>query len=169
VRSWPRSTGLKAEGLPVKLIFAHDVPSTQVRFLQAQADIVVDQLNYGRYGANAREAMMLGKPTICRLNPAQAPPLPPLRPIVEVPLIDADEGTIAAVLRELAGDAERRSKLARASRQFALAWHGQDACAARYEQVIDRIRARLPRETPELYPSPRLKAASMAAEKHSTL
>ena len=145
---------LKAEGIPVKLIFAHDVPSTQVRFLQVQADIVVDQLNYGRYGANAREGMMLGKPTICRLNPTQGSPLPPLRPIVEAPLVNASEDTVYEVLRELVGDAERRSNLARASRAFALAWHGEDPCAARYEQVIDRIRAGLPPETPDLYPPP---------------
>jgi hypothetical protein len=156
---------LKAEGLPVKLIFAHDVPSTEVYFLQVQADIVVDQLNYGRYGANAREAMMLGKPTICRLDPRQAQPLPPLRPIVEAPLINAREDTIEEVLRGLVVDAGRRLALAHASRQFAVAWHGEDACAARYEQVIDRIRAGLPPETPELYPSPVLDAPPMGPER----
>ena len=149
---------LKAEGLPVKLMFAHDVPSTEIRFLQVQADIIVDQLNYGRYGALAREAMMLGKPTICRLNPTQGGSQPPLRPIIEAPLVNANEDTIEAVLRGLVGDTERRSSLARASREFALAWHGQDACAARYEKVIDRIRAGLPPETPDLYPAPRAQA-----------
>ena len=53
---------LKAEGLPVQLYFATEVPSRSVRFIQVQADIVVDQLNYGRIGANARESMMLGRP-----------------------------------------------------------------------------------------------------------
>ena len=50
---------LKAEGLGVQLHFATDVPSRTVRFMQVQADIVIDQLNYGRCGANARENMML--------------------------------------------------------------------------------------------------------------
>lgn len=144
---------LKAEGLPVRLIFAHDVPSTRVRFLQVQADIVVDQLNYGRYGANARESMMLGRPTICRLTPKQAPPQPPLRPIQEAPLLDAGEDAIVDVLRTLVLDRERRLELGRKAREFALAWHGQDACAERYEKVIDRIRAGLPPESPDLYPA----------------
>lgn len=143
---------LKGEGLPVQLIFAHDVPSTRVRFLQVQADIVVDQLNYGRYGANSREALMLGKPTICHLNPAQAPAAPPLRPILEAPLISAEEDSVYTILRDLVLDRDRRTAIGRKSREFALAWHGQEACAARYERVIDRIRAGLPADAPELYP-----------------
>nr|WP_047579232.1 hypothetical protein [Methylobacterium sp. ZNC0032] len=144
---------LRAEGLPVRLIFAQDIPSTRVRFLQVQADIVVDQLNYGRYGANAREALMLGKATICRLRPNQAAPLPPLRPIVEAPLINADEASITDVLRALVRDPAQRMELGHKAREFAVAWHGQDACAERYERTIDRIRAGLPPESPDLYPS----------------
>lgn len=144
---------LKAEGLPVRLVFAHDIPSTRVRFIQAQADIVVDQLNYGRYGANAREAMMLGKPTICRLRPAQTSPLSPLRPIQEVPMIDADEASIVDKLRALVLNADERRRLGNEARRFAVAWHGEDACAERYERVIDRVRAGLPADSPDLYPS----------------
>lgn len=143
---------LQAEGLPVRLVFAHDIPSKQVRFLQVQADIVVDQLHYGRYGANAREAMMLGKPTICRLAPRQGDPLPPSRPILEAPLLDATEGNIVDVLRDLVRDPRRREQLGRRARAFAVAWHGQDACAARYERVIDRIRDGLSPDAPDLYP-----------------
>ena len=144
---------LKSEGLPVRLIFAHDIPSTRVRFLQVQADIVVDQLNYGRYGANARESMMLGRPTICRLSALQAAPLQPLRPILQAPLRDADEQSVVDVLRALVLDRDGRLELGRQAREFALAWHGQDACAERYERVIDRIRAGLPPESPDLYPT----------------
>ena len=57
---------LKSEGFR-RLEFVTDVPSKHVRFIQL-ADILVDQLNYGRYGAQACEGMMLGRPTICYLN-----------------------------------------------------------------------------------------------------
>lgn len=144
---------LKAEGLPVRLIFAHDVPSTRVRFLQVQADIVVDQLNYGRYGANAREAMMLGRPTICRLSSRQAYPLSALRPIEEAPMEDADESSVVEILRRLVLDRDRRLDLGQRAREYAVAWHGQDACAERYERVVDRIRAGLPPDCDELYPA----------------
>lgn len=144
---------LKNEGFPVRLVFAHDVPSTRVRFLQVQADIVVDQLNYGRYGANAREAMMLGRPTLCRLSPRQAAPLPALRPIQEAPMLDAGEDTVVDVLRSLVLDRERRVDLGRRARDYAVAWHGMDACAERYEKVVDRVRAGLPPESADLYPA----------------
>ena len=143
---------LKAEGLPLRLIFAHDIPSTKVRFLQVQADIVVDQLNYGRYGANAREALMLGKPTICRLSALQSRPLASLRPVQEAPMVDASEETIIDILRALVLDPDRRAALSRRARAFALAWHGQDACAERYERLIDRIHLNLAPESSDLYP-----------------
>jgi hypothetical protein len=142
---------LRAEGLPIQLLYATDVPSTEVRFCQAQADIVIDQLNYGRLGANAREALMLGKPLITRLLPEQGSPLPPLQTILEVPAIDASEATIETVLRDLARDAPRRARMAEESRRFALAWHAAPVCALRYERVIDRIRAGLAPEADEVF------------------
>ena len=53
---------LKAEGHDVELIFFHDVPNRDVRYYQAQADIVVDMLTFGWFGcqrargADARQA-----------------------------------------------------------------------------------------------------------------
>ncbi len=145
---------LKAEGLPVQLCFATDVPSRVVRFIQVQADIVVDQLNYGRTGANARESMMLGRPVIVRLDPRQGDGLAPLRSIAEAPLVDATEQNVTDVLRELVQDPERRADLGRRAREFAVAWYGSEACAERYEKVIDRVRAGLAPDSPDLYPAP---------------
>src|SRR6185312_1120335 len=59
---------LAFEGFPVRLEFVTNVPSTDVRFIQVQADVMVDQLNYGRYGAQACEGMMLGRPVICYMK-----------------------------------------------------------------------------------------------------
>ena len=39
-----------------------------MRFYQAQADIVVDQLIYGHWGSTAVECMALGKPVVCYLD-----------------------------------------------------------------------------------------------------
>ena len=60
---------LKREGHDVEMISFHDVPNKEVRYYQLQADIVVDMLTYGFYGANIREAMMLGKLVVCYLRP----------------------------------------------------------------------------------------------------
>ena len=60
---------LMSLGYDIDLIIPEQVPNKEVRYLQAQADIVLDMLSYGWYGANAREAMMLGKPVICYIRP----------------------------------------------------------------------------------------------------
>ncbi|MGY4178325.1 hypothetical protein ACVIHH_003616 [Bradyrhizobium sp. USDA 4518] len=139
---------LKAEGFPIRLFFATDVPSRDVRYYQVQADIVVDQLNYGRLGANARESLMLGRPLITSLKHGRGPKLPYL---ATAPVQHADEKTIYGELRALINDPERRRKMSELSRVFALEWHTQEVCAARFERVIDRIRAGLPADPDNVF------------------
>jgi hypothetical protein len=135
---------LKAEGMNIRLEFVTDVRSIDVRFIQLQSDVVIDQLNHGRYGANAREAMMLGRPTICHINKSELPGQKVLESIQTCPLVSADETTLHDVLRELLLDARRRRDIGDASRRFALKWHSSDACAAQFEQVFDRLMMNLP-------------------------
>lgn len=141
---------LKAEGLPVRLVFAHDIQSRDVRFYQIQADVVVDQLNYGRLGANARETLMLGRPLVTSLNAGAFG----LRTIREAPALHADEATIADVLRRVLRDRALRDRMGSAGRAYALRWHEAGACAARYEALIDRLRAGLPPDDDALFPQP---------------
>ena len=130
---------LQTEGIKVRLHFVSNMPNVDLRFVQSQCDVVVDQLNYGRYGATAREAMMLGKPTICYINPTEPHGVPPSQAILECPLVSANETTIYAVLRDLVLDAEKRRAIGIQSRAFAMKWHAADACAERFEQVYDRV------------------------------
>ena len=141
---------LRAEGFPVRLFFATGLPSTEVRFYQVQADIVVDQLNYGRLGANARESMMLGRPLITCLDPSQDG-RPPLQYIADAPAMHATETTVYDVLKSLLQDPGKRGELGLAARAFALKWHTPDVCALRFERVIDRVRAGLPAEADEVF------------------
>jgi hypothetical protein len=142
---------LKSEGLPIRLFYATDIPTTEVRFYQVQADIVVDQLNYGRLGSNAREALMLGRPLVTRIEPKQEDRAEPLDTMATVPVCSADENTIYDVLRRLAGAPETLREMGRQSREYALKWHRDDVCAARFEKVVDRVRAGLPADIDE-YP-----------------
>lgn len=130
---------LRSEGLPVRMIFITNMKNRNIRYIQAQADIVVDQLNIGRYGATSRESMMLGKPTICYINPAEPEGYDTLMSIKECPLISANEETVYNILRELVINKEKRINIGQASRKYALKWHSSDACAERYEQVYDQI------------------------------
>ena len=157
---------LRREGHKVRLEFVSDVPSTEVRFIQVQADIIVDQLNYGRYGATSREGMMLGKPTICFINPREEIPGAESECIEECPLVSATEATVYEVLRGLVLDSEKRLAIGRASRAHALKWWSADSCAERFEQVYDRLMAGLrpaERIVPEVEGFERMARVEMAA------
>ncbi len=130
---------LNSAGIRARLIFATDVKNTDVRFLQVQCDVIVDQLNFGRYGAIAREAMMLGKATICYINTNEPSGTELLSCLSEVPLVSATEETVFKVLKDLVIDVKKREAIGRASRAYALKWHSADACAARYERLYDAL------------------------------
>lgn len=132
---------LHAEGIKVRLEHPTDLDSRDMRYLQAQADVIVDQLNLGRYGAQAREGMMLGKPTVCYINPAEPAGVERLESIGECPLASATEDSIYDVLKDLLSSPEKRREIGGKSRAFALKWHSADACAERFEQVYDRMMA----------------------------
>ncbi len=132
---------LQEEGVPVRLFFATNIPSRDVRFFQVQADIVIDQLNYGRLGANSRESLMLGRPLITSVRAGQNVASPYL---LEIPAVNASEESIYQELKMLLSDPQRRERLKYRARAFALKWHASDVCASRFEQVIDRVSNGLP-------------------------
>ncbi len=135
---------MKAEGMKVRLIYATDIPNIELRYLQVQADVVVDQLNLGCYGALAREGMMLGRPTISFLMDNMGNPQRPLRWYAECPLVSARENNIYEVLKELLLAPERREAVGKLSRIYSIKWHSADACAERFERMYDRVMAGLP-------------------------
>jgi hypothetical protein len=130
---------LKSEGHNINLIFKTQVANREVRFIQVQADIIVDQLNYGRYGATAREGMMLGKPVICYINDSEPDDSLKLQSIKECPLISSTETSIYSTLKNLIINEDMRIKIGNQSRAYALKWHSADACAERYEKIYDQL------------------------------
>ncbi|KTD62004.1 glycosyltransferase [Legionella spiritensis] len=130
---------LKNEGHNIRLIFFSNKPNTVIRYYQAQADIIVDQLNFGRYGATAREGMMLGKPVLCYMNKFEYQKEDRLHSIEECPIVSATEQSVYDELKKLVIDSELRRAIGKESRQYALKWHSQEACAERYEMIYDAL------------------------------
>lgn len=94
---------LKSKGYAIELMFIHGVPNKVLRFYQVQADIFVDMLTFGFFGATIREGMMLGKPVVCYIRPqwleqmrAQIPEY-----VDEIPVISATPETAEDVLKDL--------------------------------------------------------------------
>lgn len=128
---------LKSEGHVVELIFFHDVPNKEVRYYQAQADIVVDMLTFGFFGANGREALMLGKPFVCFLRPEWLESMRQEIPefVDELPVISATPRTIHGVLTDLIEHPEKRQEIGRQSREFAEKWFSAEAGGDRMDRV----------------------------------
>lgn len=132
---------LKSEGHRVELIFFHDVPNKHMRYYQAQSDIVVDMLTVGWFGANVREAMMLGKPVVCFLRPEW---LENVRQEVpdyadELPVISATPATVHEVLTDLIQNPERRREIGERSRDFAVKWHSDVVGAGRMAEIYSEL------------------------------
>jgi len=112
---------LKREGFPVEYFYLSKIPSREMRYYQAQADIVVDQLVYGWWGSTAIECMGLGKPVVCYLNEGLKSKFFDAFPEYEgLPIIEATTDNIYEVLKRLVEDPAYRIRKGDESRQFAL-------------------------------------------------
>jgi hypothetical protein len=111
---------LKEEGFDIELVIASKVPISEMRFLQAQVDIVIDELLYGWHGSMTIECLALGKPVICylrdesrklfELNFPDAP---------TIPIISAQPSNLTDVLRSLLISPEQLKVIGIESRRFA--------------------------------------------------
>lgn len=128
---------LQGEGMSLELIEPTGIPNKDVRFLQMQADIFLDMLSYGWFGANAREAMMLAKPVICYIRPEWLESLREEIPeyAEELPIISASPDTVEQVLRDLIVNPDKRREIGERSRHFAIKWHSSEAGGKRFDEI----------------------------------
>ena len=111
---------LKADGYDIEYLNIQDVKSKDMKYIQIQADIVVDQLIYGWWGSTAVESMALGKPVICFLRPSWKKFfLNQFTEISQLPIVEANASNIYDVLKNLVTDACFRERKGKDSRKFA--------------------------------------------------
>ncbi|WP_173506636.1 glycosyltransferase [Marinobacterium sp. xm-d-530] len=111
---------LKAEGYNVDYYFVDNVRSRDMRYYQAQADIVVDQLRYGWWGSTLIECAALGKPVICYLRESwKSRFLSIFKEYSSLPVIEADVDTIYDELKKLVDNESYRLKNGHEMRKFA--------------------------------------------------
>lgn len=137
----PLMKKLEAQGCDIQLIEPQGVPNRDVRYLQLQADIFLEMLTYGWFGANAREAMMLGKPVICYIRPEWLESLREELPqyAEELPIVSATPETIEEVLLDLMQHPEKRAEIGRRGREFMLRWHSSGAAAEHFDAVYSAL------------------------------
>lgn len=108
---------LKAEGVPVELVLIENVPAEKMKSLYESCDIVVDQVLYGWYGKVSIEAMALGLPAVCYIDPQWLPYRP------DMPIVNADPSNLVEKLRGLVQDESLRKRLALAGIEYANKYH----------------------------------------------
>lgn len=132
---------LCAEGMNIELISPEHVPNKDVRYYQLQADIVLEMLTYGWYGANAREAMMLGKPVVCFIRPEWLESLRKELPECadELPIVSATPETVESVIRDLISNPEKRREIGQKGREFSLKWHSDTMAAKKFDEIYSKL------------------------------
>lgn len=111
---------LKTEGHPVEYFYITDISVHEMRYYQAQADIIVEQLIYGWWGSTGAESMCLGKPTVCYLRPSWKDEFMRDYPEFAVgPVVEADTQNIYQVLKKLVEDRVYRDEMGKRARTFA--------------------------------------------------
>ena len=131
---------LKNEGHPVEYLNIIDKPSNQMRFYQAQVDIVVEQLIYGWWGSTGVETMALGKPVVCYIRPSWKEFFLKTFPeYSSLPVVEADTQSIYEVLKKLVTDADYRRQKGDESRRFAEAHFDPEKNTAKLINLLEAL------------------------------
>lgn len=123
---------LDADGT-IQYFSVSGVPASEVRRLVQGSDIVADQFRLGSYGAAACEAMAAGKVVVGHVT-AKVRDFVFAQTGLALPIVEADPGTIAAVLAALVDDPARMSRLASQGREFVARVHSGGWSAAVLER-----------------------------------
>jgi glycosyltransferase involved in cell wall biosynthesis len=132
---------LKAEGVRLEFVLVEGLSNAEARRLYERADLLVDQLLIGWYGAVAVEVMALGKPAICYVRDEDLEFIPEgMRR--DMPIIGATPGTIYEVLKtHLTVRRRELAEIGRRSRAYVERWHDPLKIAARMKADYEAILA----------------------------
>ena len=132
---------LKSERNDVEFFLIENMAYEEAKKHFQNADIVIDQVLIGWYGAFAVEMMALKKPVVCYINEDDLVAIPPDMK-KELPLYSADRSNLLEKLRLLCSDAKLRQSLGERGRKFVEKWHDPLIIAkqllASYKQQADK-------------------------------
>lgn len=130
------------EGVSLELDLVEGLTQAEARRAYESADVLVDQLLVGWYGALAVELMALGKPVVCFIDEETARRRVPGDLLDELPIVQATPADLADVLRDLVTN--RRAEfpeLGRRGRGFVERWHDPATIGARMRAEYEAVRS----------------------------
>lgn len=107
---------------PIEFLQVTDMPHEEAMKIYPRADLVIDQLLCGWYGAFAVEMMAMGKPVACYLRDEDLGAIPPAMK-AGLPLLRVCPATLEADLEAALAARSRWAEWGRRSREFVLRWH----------------------------------------------
>jgi hypothetical protein len=130
---------LKSEGYNCELIITESVHTKNMRYIQAQADLIIDQLIYGHWGSSSLEGVALGKPVICYFNKEWK--INYLRNFsIDVwPFIEADTDSIYGVIKNLLDDPSLILEYSKLSTEFATKYLNIESNAKEFVSYLESI------------------------------
>lgn len=133
---------LRNEGVPFEFRLVEKMTHAEARKLYASADLLVDQLLLGWYGALAVELMCLAKPVICYIRSGDLDRIPKAMR-ESLPIINATPQSFYDTLKDcLTNRRHELPEIGRRGRAFAERWHDPRTVArqtkAAYEEVLAR-------------------------------
>lgn len=111
---------LAKEGYAVESMIFDKVRHADLKYYQAQADIIVDQLWAGWHGSTGVECLAAGKPVITYIEPIIGQYLKKNR---DFPLLSANSKNIYDVLKYCITHMEEMQQIGKESRKYALKYH----------------------------------------------
>jgi glycosyltransferase involved in cell wall biosynthesis len=128
---------LKSEGYCFEVILVEKKPNSQAINLYRHADILVDQLFAGWYGALALEMMALGKPVVAYIRDEDMKHVP-VEMYSDMPILNAEPGSVYDVIRRIL-EMPRIDlyRIALKSRLYVERWHDPAAiCGRLYSDIL---------------------------------
>jgi hypothetical protein len=132
-------TKLKSEGYNCELILVESVHTKNMRYIQAQADLIVDQLIYGHWGSTSLEGVALGKPVICYFNKEWKKNYIMNFSIGVWPFIEADTDSIYAVIKNLLDYPNLTLEYSKLSIEFATRYLNIESNAKEFVSYLELI------------------------------
>ena len=131
--------GLRDRYRHVELVLVENTPHSRVRELYRQADLAVDQLLIGWYGAFAVEMMALGKPVVCYIREDDLRFIP-VAMREDLPILNATPDTIFEVLSQLVEQRDQLHLIGERSRAYVERWHDPIKVAMKTKEAYESIR-----------------------------
>lgn len=130
---------LRSEGIDFRFTLVEGVTHEEAKRLYEGADLLVDQLLAGWYGALAVELMALGKPVISYIREEDLKFIPS-QMRADLPVISCPAGAIYDVLRRwLTCPQHERDAAGQASRAFVERWHDPHRIASDLMRDYERV------------------------------